>query len=81
MDWHKKHLTFQCKLFKVTRSMWHSDFFRTILYQIKIPGSNFDDSDDSNAEGIWQNEYPEQLDQFDDDLYEFQDEDEAQGKI
>ena len=53
----------------------------TILYQIKIPGSNFDDSDDSNAEGIWQNEYPEQLDQFDDDLYEFQDEDEAQGKI
>ena len=49
--------------------------------QIKIPGSNFDDSDDSNAEGIWQNEYSDQLDEFDDELNGFQDEDEEQGKI
>jgi len=41
-------------------------------------GSNFDDSDDSNAEDNWRNEYPDELDEFDDDdIYGFKDEDDA----
>ena len=54
---------------------------KTIPNKIEIPGSNFDDFDGSNAEDIWQNGYQDQQDEFDDDLYGFQDEDIAQGTI
>lgn len=43
---------------------------------IKIPGSKFDDSNDSNAEQFLQNEDSVELDDLDDGLYGFQDEDE-----
>ena len=49
--------------------------------QLKISGLDFDDSDDSNAKDIWQNEDPDILDEFDDGLYGIQDEDEELGKI
>ena len=48
---------------------------------MKISGSNFDDSDDSNVEDFWGNEHSDQLDEFNDDSYRFQHEDETLGKI
>ena len=51
------------------------------MHVINHLGSNFDDSDDSNAEDNWRNEYPDELDEFDDDdIYGFKDEDDALGK-
>ena len=43
-------------------------------------GMNFDDSDDSNAEDNWRNEYPDELDEFDDDQYGFEEEDGTMGQ-
>ena len=48
---------------------------------MKISGSNFDDSDDSNVDDSWRNEYLVQLDEFDDDSHRFQDDDKVLGKI
>ena len=43
----------------------------TILILIKLLGSNFDDSDESNVKDIWQNEDPDELTELDDGLYGF----------
>ena len=59
----------------------HLQSHKNLENQIKILGSNFVDFDDFNAEDIWQNEDSEELDEFDDGLYELQDEDEEIGKI
>ena len=56
-------------------------FSKTLANLIKIPGSNFDDSDDLNAEEILQNEYTDKSDEFDNGLHVLEDGDEELGKI
>ena len=48
---------------------------------IEILDSKFDDTDDLNVKEMWQNEDPDELNEFDDGLNEFQDEDEEIGKV